>query len=231
MPGRLPPVAAIPELLRKRREVEELRRFTRARRLVSLTYDDGPSHGLTRAIAALLDSYGVYGTFFMLGSRAAAAPEVADELHAAGHEIGCHSGSHLHAWRSSTRESIEDIEQGYRDLGRWISKEAVFRPPYGKLLPGTRRRAMRDWGPIGWWTVDSGDTWPSVPRVDEIVARIISDGGGVVLMHDFERTSRVAAAVHEYVLALTEALIRASVRHGFEIRTLGAILSEQRGSI
>ena len=90
---------------------------------------------------------------------------------------------------------------------------------------------MRDWGPIGWWTVDSGDTWPSIPRVDEIVARVISDGGGVVLMHDFERTSRVAAAVHEYVLALTEALIRASVRHGFEIRTLGAILSEQRESI
>lgn len=48
----------------------------------------------TRPLLALLDRYQVQATFFIVGQVMADAPDVAQEIAAQGHEIGCHSMSH-----------------------------------------------------------------------------------------------------------------------------------------
>lgn len=57
--------------------------------------------------------------------------------------------------------------------------------------------------PVWWWTVDSGDTNRVLPQVASIVDAVRKNGGGIVLMHDLERTPQRT----QYVLDLTAALL------------------------
>jgi hypothetical protein len=59
-----------------------------------------------------------------------------------------------------------------------------------------------------WWTIDSGDTWERLPAVDEVIARVREQGGGVVLLHDFDRSGDRC----RYVLDLTSRLVELAQR-------------------
>lgn len=65
--------------------------------LVWLTIDDGPSDD-TAAMLDLLDAHAARATFFVVGARAAARPELVREIVRRGHTLGNHSHSHPSAW-------------------------------------------------------------------------------------------------------------------------------------
>src|ERR1051325_8142544 len=71
------------------------------RRVVGLTFDDGPHPVTTRRILALLAATRHRATFFVLGAKARRYPEVVREIHAAGHTLAVHGDRHdrLHAFR------------------------------------------------------------------------------------------------------------------------------------
>ena len=62
---------------------------------VALTFDDGPDPRLTQAVLDLLDRRGAKASFFCIGRRAAAHPEIVREIVARGHSVENHS--HIHA--------------------------------------------------------------------------------------------------------------------------------------
>ena len=74
-----------------------LTRLPTARRVVWLTIDDGPS-AQTAAILDLLDAHAARATFFVVGQRAAARPELVREIVRRGHALGNHSATHPQAW-------------------------------------------------------------------------------------------------------------------------------------
>jgi peptidoglycan/xylan/chitin deacetylase (PgdA/CDA1 family) len=63
---------------------------------VALTFDDGPSSSLTPAVLRLLRAYGAKATFFPIGREIESLPELARQVLAEGHEIGCHTYSHTY---------------------------------------------------------------------------------------------------------------------------------------
>jgi hypothetical protein len=67
--------------------------------------------------------------------------------------------------------------------------------------------------PIVWWTVDSGDTHKEIPGVGDVAERVRRDGGGIVLMHDLNRTR----ARNEFVIDATSALLDLAERDGLQI--------------
>jgi peptidoglycan/xylan/chitin deacetylase (PgdA/CDA1 family) len=69
-----------------------------ARNLVSLTFDDGPDPEVTPRVLDLLDRYGMRASFFCVGEKAAAHPEVMREIARRGHGIENHSRSHSWAF-------------------------------------------------------------------------------------------------------------------------------------
>lgn len=74
-----------------------LARLPTSERAVWLTIDDGPSDD-TAAVLDLLDAHGARATFFLVGKRAQARPELVREIVLRGHDIGQHSHTHPQAW-------------------------------------------------------------------------------------------------------------------------------------
>ena len=194
------------------------RRLSRSRTLV-LTYDDGPCPTMTLRLLALLGDYGAHATFFMLASRAEQHPVIVRQVIQAGHEVGCHSRSHLNAWRVSPGRAAADIDEGYHVLDPWLSRTRLYRPPFGKMTAFTYRAVRRNRGAVAWWTIDSGDTWRRVPSAAETVAAVRRSGGGVVLMHDLDRTPER----NQYVLEATELLLAYARSTGMRVATFGQV--------
>lgn len=69
-------------------------RARRAGRRVALTFDDGPDPQRTPAVLDLLARQGVRATFFVVGARAEAHPELVRRMVAEGHVVGNHSYTH-----------------------------------------------------------------------------------------------------------------------------------------
>ena len=192
--------------LRLRRTQQRLRK---ERKLV-LTYDDGPGPSLTPRLLELLASHHCHATFFILGRNAATAPDLVSRIAAEGHELGCHTHEHLNAWKSAPWRAAADIGHGYSTLAPWIPPDAPFRPPYGKLTLPTWITLCRRKAPIVWWTLDSGDTHESIPDPSQVAERLAQDGGGIVLLHDFDRGQERM----DFVFRTTELLLQVAEREG-----------------
>lgn len=201
-----------------------LRKITAGAGRLVLTYDDGPGPMLTAECLNLLAGAGASATFFVLGMRVAGAQGLVDRIRAEGHEIGCHTHDHLHAWKIRPRRIVKDIDRGYETLSHWVERNGLFRPPYGKMTPWSYHAVQQRGARIGWWTIDSGDTHRVLPSPEAVVERVRRVGGGAVLMHDFDREGADREERATFVLRTTELLLEMAERDGLRICTLGESL-------
>lgn len=76
-------------------------------------WDDYPPRvgDSTRRVLDRLDEAGVRATFFVLGWVAERQPELVRAIHAAGHEIGCHSYAHRLIYEQAPHEFRADLRQ------------------------------------------------------------------------------------------------------------------------
>ena len=64
------------------------------RKVVALTFDDGPNPATTNQALDTLSKYGIKATFFVLGKNVSGNEEILKRMKADGHVIGNHSWSH-----------------------------------------------------------------------------------------------------------------------------------------
>lgn len=211
-------------------ETRRLRTLCAQKRAIVLTYDDGPSQTVSPALAALLAERQVPATFFLLGGNAAAHPETVRKLHQDGHEIGSHTRDHSNAWKTSPGRALRDVQSGRAILNDLGVPTRLFRPPFGKTTLANLVQRLTSRLRFAYWTVDSRDSWDR-RRVEDILSEIEAQGGGVVLMHDFDvpRRGHDPAAHHDYVLHLTEALVDFAKEKGFTCMRFGDLFSGSTG--
>jgi len=210
-------VTFIPALFIRRMHVSRLRELSRGKMV--LTYDDGPGERLVPPLLELLARYDVRATFFLLGQNAEKAPSICDRIQDAGHEIGCHSQHHLRIWRNLPSTITSDMNSGYRTLSRWIDKDALFRPPYGKITLWTWLAIRKRGGHIALWTIYSGDVEGTSQYAHSVPPKLVRDGGGVVLLHCDDRGEEHA----DYVLKLTEQLLITAREHNLKTCTVSKL--------
>jgi peptidoglycan/xylan/chitin deacetylase (PgdA/CDA1 family) len=156
-------------------------------RRVALTFDDGPHPVTTRAVLRILAQYDARATFFVLGHKVCAHPDVVREIHAAGHGLGIHGFHHDHLFSlRSSRYAQTQIERTQRAVADACGvSPTLFRPPIGFASHLTFRGAERAAVQIIAWSVRSLDGLRSArpARVAERVIRHLQDGA-IVLLHD-----------------------------------------------
>jgi peptidoglycan/xylan/chitin deacetylase (PgdA/CDA1 family) len=158
---------------------------------VALTFDDGPDPKSTPKVLEALDKLEWRATFFCLGSMVDAAPGLAAEIVAAGHEVGVHGYVHEGAIRRRPRALIDDVLRARDALAKDTGQAPYwYRPPYGELSAGswlaTKQADLR----LVLWTA-----WGRDWRADATPASIVRDlgrgvlTGGTILLHDSDCTS------------------------------------------
>jgi peptidoglycan/xylan/chitin deacetylase (PgdA/CDA1 family) len=190
--------------------------------LLCLTYDDGPGERLTPRVLDALAEHEAQATFFAVGDRAAAAPQLLDRAVSEGHEVACHGYGHLNALKASPWRALRDVDRGYAALSPWVAPDAPFRPPYGKLTGGGWLALRRRRAATAWWTVESGDTADG-HDVGRVVDEVRAAGGGVILMHDFDRCAAESDR-EDFVVELTHALLDTAAERKWSVETVGALL-------
>jgi peptidoglycan-N-acetylglucosamine deacetylase len=105
------------------------------RRVVALTFDDGPNEPYTSQLADYLDRASIPATFFQVGRAAERYPEVTTRLVAAGHVIGLHGHTHEFT-RYLRRDTLaEELEQGMAVFAQLGIRPALYRPPWLLRIP------------------------------------------------------------------------------------------------
>lgn len=196
-----------------------VRRGGSERKLVALTFDDGPGPS-TDTLIDELQRLRVPATFFVVGYQ---LPEFATALQREidlGYVIGDHTADHANLAQLPRGEQRAQIDDAADELGSYgAPRPRLFRPPYGAYDVTThallRRRRMLS----VLWSVDSEDY--TQPGSDAIVRNVVDNAhpGAIVLMHD-------AGGERSQTLAAIPQIVHELRRQGYRFVTVPRLLLE-----
>jgi peptidoglycan/xylan/chitin deacetylase (PgdA/CDA1 family) len=118
-----------------------------SRPMLSFAFDDVPASAAQTG-AEVLESRGLKATYYVAAALAGAdaatgrmaCAEAVRRLSAAGHEIGCHTYSHLDCGQAAARDAVEDVARNAQTLARWgLPRPTTFAYPFGDVAPATKR--------------------------------------------------------------------------------------------
>lgn len=202
-------------------------RVDTSRRVVALTFDDGPNSQMVDEVIAALAVRRVRATFFVVGSQLAQSPEAGRRLVAAGHELANHSYTHEHMVLKSPsfiRDEVERTDAVIRSAGEHGT--IYFRPPFSWKLVGLPWYLWRTGRTSVTWDVEP-DSDPKVAATAEGLAAFAAARvrpGSIVLLHVWDParvTSRAAVPI----------LIEKLQKEGYRFVTVSELLfTEGSGS-
>jgi peptidoglycan-N-acetylglucosamine deacetylase len=182
---------------------------------VALTFDDGPHPDSTRRVLDMLARTGHKATFFVVGRKAAAHPDVVAEIHAQGHALGLHGYAHDRLYSLKAPSFVEaDIRKTQNVIEEICGMRPVlFRPPLGFMTPRTVVGARRAGVVLIAWSVRSIDGLGATDpvRVANRVERGLREGAIVALHDAAERDDFEPASIAALPLIL-EALERRGLK-------------------
>lgn len=186
-------------VLRLQMFVDAVCRGTDDARGVALTFDDGPCPMHTPKVLDMLDAAGVKATFFVIGYKAEAHPDIVRDIIKRGHVVGSHSYTHNRAFSLLSKAAVkQDIERSLACLEKITgSRPALFRPPIGHTNPRIARVVEElDLTVVG-WSVRALDGVASADP-DRVAGRVVPklEDGAIVLLHDAaEHDDRTPASI------------------------------------
>ena len=167
------------------------------KKIIALTFDDGPSRQTRRIVSRLL-RFDAGATFFQTGNAFRSRHQPIGRYERRhGLTLGSHTTTHPDLGKLSRRAQRREILRGARAITRRGGPyPRLFRPPYDSYNADTLY-ALRDLGMrIVLQTVDTQD-WHDLATRKTIVQRALQGvrPGGIILMHDGggDRTETVAA--------------------------------------
>ena len=150
-----------------------------------LTFDDGPTPGVTEWILNTLDRYDAKATFFVLGKNVELYPDLYQMILDRGHKVGNHTYSHQKGWRMSLDRYIEDI-----DLAGDMLRTELFRPPYAQITPTQLRTILQRYRVV-LWSVLSRDYNRSLSPKKCLRGTLKGlRGGDIISLHDSAKAFR-----------------------------------------
>ena len=149
---------------------------------VFLTFDDGPTPGVTEWILATLKRYDAKATFFVLGKNVEMYPDLYQLILKEGHKVGNHTYSHQKGWSMSLERYIEDI-----DFAGDIVHSELFRPPYARVTASQMRAVAQRYKIVMWDIVSRDYNRALSPQrcLDNVTKHLTA--GSIVVFHDSEK--------------------------------------------
>lgn len=180
----------------------------RGKRVVYLTFDDGPIPEETPWVLDLLDRYGIKATFFMVGDNVRKHPEVFEEVKRRGHSYGNHTMHHLQGLKESATTFFRDITEADRLIG-----STLFRPPHGIISPWQTKLIKRHYNIIMYDVVtrDYSRRLTGEQVLDNV--KRYTRNGSIIVFHD-------SVKAHERMRYALPRAIEWLISEGYEFRDL-----------
>jgi len=184
------------------------------KKLLALTFDDGPNLNTTPLVLDKLEEYGVVASFFLIGKNIndLTKPVMEREL-----ELGCEIANHSWSHSYMNRLSVEEIKKEIEDTGNLIYDmvrvtPAFFRPPY--IVTSPQMYANIDIPFInGINCMDWDATVTAEQRVDMILQTV--KDGDIILLHDFDGNTNTVNAL--------DGMIQGLLDEGYELVTISKL--------
>ena len=191
------------------------------RRRIALTFDDGPDRDFTPRVLEVLAKQHARASFFLVGERAARAPETVRRIAGEGHEVASHAWSHRSLWFRGPRATEREVARAHEILAELAGREPRhFRPPWGMvnaaLFGALRRHGER----LVFWSIQPEGLRPVAAerQVRHVVDR--AQPGAIVNLHDAEGTP----AAPERLLAALPSMLDGLTGAGYELTTVAELL-------
>lgn len=163
-------------------------------KLVALTFDDGPTIGITDQVLDVLQENGVVASFFLIGQQ------ITDEtryLVKRAHDMGCsienHSKTHQSMPKLSRQEIVEEIQYTSGLIEEITGeKPAFFRPPFIDY-----DQKMYDLIDLGFICGYGCEDWLPTVTAQERIDRVLHDAnpGFIILLHDMTDNTNTVEAI------------------------------------
>ena len=163
-------------------------------KLVALTFDDGPTIGITDQVLDVLQQNGVVASFFLIGQQ------ITDEtryLVKRAHDMGCsienHSKTHQSMPKQSRQEIVEEIQYTSGLIEEITGeKPAFFRPPFIDY-----DQKMYDLIDLGFICGYGCEDWLPTVTAQERIDRVLHDAnpGFIILLHDMTDNTNTVEAI------------------------------------
>jgi peptidoglycan/xylan/chitin deacetylase (PgdA/CDA1 family) len=209
------------------------------RRVVALTYDDGPNPPYTDQILAVLRTEHVRATFFVVGRAVSAYPRVVQSEVEDGNAIGNHTWSHGHLVLydgANLRRTLERTDAAIYAATKLHTR--IMRPPYG----GRDWLVLQEVRKLGYtpvmWSVPLANDWeyPPARLIAARVLRYVGDGA-IIDLHDGNQGivcahARVAPRVCDRSadVEATRLIVSTLRREGYRFVTIPELLRMQSES-
>ncbi len=156
------------------------------KKILYLTFDDGPVPGITEYVLEVLSKYDAKATFFCVGENVKKYPSVFLDILKNGHQIGNHTFNHLNGWKSDNKIYHHNIELCDNELSQLmkVKGKQLFRPPHGRIKK-SQIKYLKDKYLIVMWDILTKDYDHKIP-IDTCLKESIrlSTPGSIVVFHD-----------------------------------------------
>lgn len=168
----------------------------RDKKILYLTFDDGPYNMLSPFILDELKKYKAKATFFYLGSKAEKYPQLIKRCKDENHKIGNHTYSHPNGWKTKNSRYYQDIEKANKLLN-----SNLFRPPFGRIKP-SQINHLKKYYKIIMWDILSWD-FDKKTSPEECYNNIIKNtkSGSIIVLHENEKSAKTVKEVLPKILS------------------------------
>ena len=157
------------------------------KKLVAITFDDGPGYSKTEKLITELDKRDARVSFFMLGEIANKQKELVKKVYDYGHTIGSHTYDHKNLRKLGDEQLFFEVNYTNEILSGIIGEDIRFiRPPYGAYNTDILSKINMA---FILWNVDTLDwKYRNAEKVRDYIVEHAEDGD-IILLHDIHATS------------------------------------------
>jgi len=165
-------------------------RIDKDKKVIYLTFDDGPTPDVTPKVLDILNTYGIKASFFCVGQNVIDFPKIYQDVLSRGHVVGNHTHNHLKGFECSKVDYIANVTEAAKHID-----SKLFRPPYGRIKPSQLRALCKDYKVVLWDLITRDYNSTLSPEFIMNIVRRMSRQGSVVVFHDSVKAEKNLLAV------------------------------------
>jgi peptidoglycan/xylan/chitin deacetylase (PgdA/CDA1 family) len=162
-------------------------RFSRHKKEIYLTFDDGPTPEITDWTLDKLKEYNAKATFFCIGKNVVEEPKIYTRILEENHQIGNHTHNHKNGSKTDLKGYINNILEAEKHLE---NSTKLFRPPYGRIKKKQAQKIKSLGYTIIMWDVLSADFDTTIAK-EKCLENVLKNArnGSIIVFHDSIKAS------------------------------------------